>query len=230
MNILAISDIQAPFFHQDMYRFLAAVVDTYPIDQVVQMGDLVDKHALSSYPKDPDGLSAGRELDAAIESLEPLMYMFPKLKIVIGNHDRRGFLRAFEAGIPKRMLVKGFKELLDAPDGWNFKEHYLIDGVRYEHGDKLNGGAKTAAQRGPVERGRSVVFGHFHSSAGVHYTSNPDKLMFGLNTGCLIDPKAYVFNYAKFRPILGCGMIYGGHTAEFIPMRLNNKGRWVGRL
>ena len=230
MIVLAISDIQAPFFHPDMYEFLKMVTDSYKPDQVIQMGDLVDKHALSRYPRDPDGLSAGQELDKAVESLQPLMRMYPNMKVVIGNHDRRGFDRAFEAGIPKRLLVKGYKEMLDAPVGWDFREHFIIEGVRYEHGDRLNGGAKSVTQRAPIDRGRSTVFGHFHSSAGVHYTSNPDKLLFGLNTGCLIDPHAYVFNYARFRPILGCGIILDGVTADFVPMLLNKKGRWVGRI
>jgi len=53
-----------------------------------------------------------------------------------------------------------------------------------------------------------------------------------MNVGCLIDQKSMAFSYAKnFRTrfIIGCGIILNGIT-RLLPMVLNNKGRWIGKI
>ena len=109
----------------------------------------------------------------------------------------------------------------------------MVDGVRYEHGDALGGGmGATATMRAPLRNQRSTVFGHFHSFAGIQYVASPENLNFGFNVGCLIDFKTYAFKYAKAhkaRPVLGCGIVQEA-IPTFIPMLLDKRGRWVGRL
>jgi hypothetical protein len=57
-------------------------------------------------------------------------------------------------------------------------------------------------------------------------------LYFGLQVGCLIDKDSLAFRYNKTqraRPIIGLGMIING-LPKLIPMVLDNKGRWNGKI
>ena len=227
-SVLVIPDLQIPFHHKDALRFLQKVYKTFAINEVVCIGDEVDFHALSDYDHDPDGYSPGDELRKAIEELQPFYKAFPKVKVVTSNHTDRIYRRAKRFGIP-RAFLNSYAEFLQAPPGWHWEEYYIIDGVRYEHGHKIPGGDKLSIQKAPLLNGRSTVFGHFHSSAGIQYTSSPEALLFGFNAGCLIDFKSYAFDYAKARPILGCGIVEAG-IPTFIPMLLNKRGRWIGGL
>ena len=231
-TVLVIPDLQVPFQHKDSYKFLEAVTWYYEPTQIVCIGDEVDFHALSDYDHDPDGFSPGHELQRAVDNLAPLYEMFPTVKSCISNHTLRPFRRAFKYGIP-RALMRDYRDFLQAPAGWQWENHWIIDEVRYEHGHELGGGyGKMATASAAVKNGRSTVFGHFHANAGIHYTSTPEALLFGFNVGCLIDYHSYAFAYAqgsKSRPILGCGVIQEA-IPTFVPMLLEKNGRWVGEL
>jgi hypothetical protein len=57
-------------------------------------------------------------------------------------------------------------------------------------------------------------------------------MIFGMNTGCLIDVDAIAFKYARgsaFKPTLGCGVVISG-VPYFVPMLLNARKRWTGEL
>lgn len=87
------------------------------------------------------------------------------------------------------------------------------------HGDGFSGrhGALVAAQR----HRRSVVIGHIHAHAGVQWETSLTGSIFGMNCGCLIDPEATAFAYARHlaqRPTLGCGVIVDG-VPQFVPPR-----------
>ena len=63
--------------------------------------------------------------------------------------------------------------------------------------------------------------GHGHSFAGAFPIANKRKLMFGMNVGCGIDIGAYAFAYNKkdkFRPLLGCGIVFNPSYAIWVPM------------
>jgi hypothetical protein len=232
-TVLVISDLQIPFQHKDTFEFLHAVKTAYKPTEVVNIGDEVDMHALSDYVHDPDGYSPGHELEAALEVLHEELYScFPKSKVCISNHTSRPFRRAEACGIPRKFL-RDYAEFLEAPEGYEWRDYWIIDGVRYEHGDALQGGVgATATRNAPLRNMRSTVFGHFHSNAGIQYVASPEALYFGFNVGCLIDFKAYAFKYAhktKNRPVLGCGIVDEG-IPTFVPMLLDKRGRWVGRL
>jgi hypothetical protein len=79
---------------------------------------------------------------------------------------------------------------------------------------------------------QSTVIGHIHAFAGIQWNANPRHLFFGFNVGCLIDRHLYAFKYGKKfknKPILGVGLIENG-IPKYIPMLLNQKGRWIGTL
>ena len=229
MKVLAIPDLHAPFTHTDAYAFLKAVKQKHKPTTVVCLGDETDAHALSQYVADPDGHSPGHELAAAIEQLKPLYKLFPDVLVCLSNHGERVFKKAFISGIPKAYL-KGYKEFMQAPTGWHWKESHTIDGVLYRHGYGLSGAA--GALMGAKDIMRPLVIGHLHSYAGVQYFNNGHAQIFGFNVGCLVDRSKYVFDYAKHsraKPTLGCGIIDNG-VPMFIPMLLNSNDRWIGTL
>lgn len=76
ITTLSIPDLHAPFAHRDALPFLLEVYSQRKCGRVVCLGDEVDAHALGRFPKDPDGMGAGRELQAAIEQLIPFYRRF----------------------------------------------------------------------------------------------------------------------------------------------------------
>lgn len=227
--VLAIPDLHCPFQHPDAFKFLQAVKKKYKPNKVVCLGDEMDGHAISMHDSDPDGMSAGKELEQAKVELNKLYKIFPNVLVCTSNHGSLPYRRAYKFGIPKAFL-KSYKEFLDAPQGWEWADEHEIDNVIYEHGESFSG------QQGAIKSAnanmQSTVIGHIHSFAGIQYSANQKHLIFGFNVGCLIDNAAYAFAYGKkfkAKPILGCGIIVDG-IPTFIPMILTSKGKWTGKL
>lgn len=225
MTVLAIPDLHIPFHHPDSFDFLAAVKRKYQPEAVVCLGDEVDFHGINMHDHDPDGLSAGDELKAAIPHLKKLYRMFPEVKVCTSNHTSLPYRRAFKFGLPKA-FIRSYTEFLRAPAGWQWADAWEVDGVIYEHGEAFTG------QQGAIKSAnanmQSTVIGHIHAFAGIQYSANQRHLIFGFNVGCLINRDAYAFAYGKkikTKPIIGCGIIANG-IPTFIPMILTTKGRW----
>lgn len=231
MKVLAISDLQVPFHHKDALAFCKAVAKKEKPDLFIQMGDLIDVHSTSDYDPDPDGMSPGDELLASRKALEPWCKAFPKMIILLGNHDLRYHKAAFKARIPKDIL-KNMGDILKTTALWNYQESVVIDEILYIHGDQSNGVSANASLELAKSSMQSVCHGHYHVNAGIQYYANSRHLIFAFNTGCLIDKKSYAFNYGKKlikKPILGVGLIEDG-IPRFIPMKLSPNGRWTGKL
>lgn len=228
-TVMVIPDTQNPFQHPDTYEFLGAVKRAYKPDAFVHIGDEVDFHGLGQWDIDPNGYSAGHELQAALESLQPMYKMFPEMMVCTSNHTARPFRKAFKHGIPQAFL-RDYKEFLEAPRGWTWADYWEIGNVRFEHGEGFSG--KEGALKAARANMQSTVIGHLHSHAGILWDANAKHLIFGFNVGCLIDRHAYAFAYGKkhpHKPILGCGIIRDD-IPQFIPMLLKPNGRWAGRL
>ena len=229
LTILAIPDLHCPFNHKDAFDFLQAIKKRYKPDEVVCLGDELDAHALSDYTTDPDGYSAGQELEAGMVEMRKLYKIFPDVKVCTSNHGARPFRKAYKHGIP-RAYLRDYKEFMDAPKGWVWRDSWEIDGVIFEHGEGFSGAQ--GALKSALANMQSTVIGHLHSFAGIQWSANPKHLIFGFNAGCLIDRDSYAFAYGakmKSKPILGCGIISKG-VPTFIPMLLNMKGDWVGNV
>jgi len=227
--VLAIPDLHCPFEHPDSIAFLKKVKAKYKPTDIICLGDEMDAHAISDYDSDPDGLSAGYELKETIKHLKPFYKLFPKVKVCTSNHTARPYRQAHKFGIPKAFL-KSYHEFLQAPKGWMWADDHEIDGVVYEHGEGFTGAS--AAIKSAQGNMQSTVIGHIHAFAGIQYNANSKHLIFGFNAGCLIDRHAYAFAYGKKiknKPILGCGIIINS-IPIFVPMKLNNRGRWTGKL
>jgi hypothetical protein len=88
------------------------------------------------------------------------------------------------------------------------------------------------AKKNSQAMGMSFVQGHHHESFEIQYWGNPNALLFGMTCGCLVDGKSLALAYNKNnlkRPVIGCSVIIDSKPI-LIPMVLNKKGRWIGRL
>jgi hypothetical protein len=227
-KVLVIPDLQIPFHHQDAFDFLEYIKKKVKPTKVINIGDSIDSHALSDYIRDPDGHSAGHEHKKALEYLQDLYAIFPEGVEVESNHNNRIYRRAYASGIPK-FFLKSFKEFMGAPDGWEFLPHVVIDDIMYEHGDCCSG--NLAARTAALNNMRSTVIGHHHNTAGISYVANKEKMLFGMNVGCLIDNESYAFAYNKrnkMQPTLSCGVVDKGVPILY-PMILDINFRWIGK-
>jgi hypothetical protein len=216
-TVLCIPDLQIPFQHPHALTFLKRVRDQYKPDTVVCVGDEWDNCALSRYPKDPDGLSAGDEHKRARRASQPFFEAFPDVLVCESNHRQRLYKRAYEAGIPKDM-IKATHDYMGAPKGWQWRFSWTIDGVVYEHGDRASGAA-TGVKLIDANHA-STVYGHHHDCPGIIYARKASKTMFAMNVGCLVDENTYAMSYTrmnKSRPVLSCGIVAGG-VPHVIPM------------
>lgn len=229
-SILIISDLHAPYNHPDTVAFLKAVKKKYKPTRVILSGDEVDFHAISFHDHDQDLDSAGKELEKAIKALKPIYKLFPKAEVLESNHGSLVMRKAIANGIP-RAVFKSPREILKAPKGWTWHFDILTklpDGTPcYFHHSK---GANV--KKNSQALGASFIQGHHHESFEIAYWGNPMNLLFGMTVGCLVDTKSLAMAYNKNnlkRPVIGLGMVIDS-KAILIPMKLNRKGRWTGKL
>lgn len=232
LNALCISDLQIPFEHQDAFDFVQHVKKTFfeGLDPyIVNMGDEVDQHTLGRWTANPNGMSAKGEFDEAKKRLEQWFKAFPKTYVCTSNHTYRVYKRAQEIGIPDAFM-RTIGEAYGAPLGWRWRDRWIQGDVCFEHGEQVSG--QLAAIRAAAQNRMSTVIGHQHSNGGVIYSGSHFDLIYGMNTGCLIDVDQYAFDYGRTlrnKPTLGMGVIKNG-IPYFIPMILNQDKRWVRYL
>ena len=193
------------------------------------MGDEVDQHTLGKWPANPSGRSGGDELKEARHRLSFWFDAYPKVFVCASNHTYRAWKKAFLNGIPQEFM-KSVNEVYGAPPGWEWREKWIHNEVAFEHGELVSG--PLAALNAAVQNQMSTVIGHQHSGGGVSHRAADGRILWGLNTGCLIDNEHYAFAYGKnirVKPTLGCGVIKNG-LPHFIPMLLNSQRRWIGTL
>lgn len=229
-RILVISDLHAPYMHIDTVKFLKAIKNKYSPTRVISSGDEADFHNISFHDSDPDLDSAYVELQKAIEQLSPIYKLFPKVEVLESNHGSLVLRKAIANGL-SRKFFRSPGEILEAPKGWSWHFDLVIklpDGTDcYFHHSK---GANV--KKNSQAMGMSFVQGHHHESFEICYWGNPNALLFGMTVGCLVDPKSLAMAYNKNnlkRPIIGCAVIIDSKPL-LIPMKLNRKGRWTGKL
>ncbi len=224
-RFLFISDLQIPFAAPKALAFCKSVQKEFkiPAENICCVGDEVDEYFGSQFKKDPDALhTPNSEIRVSREMLQSWYKAFPLMKLAISNHGLRWAKKAFEAEIPSQML-KPYQEIIGAPSGWVWKDRWLIKGAKVPilmiHG--MGYGGQSGARNAAIDAGMNTVIGHLHSHAGVSYVNTVGQKIWGLNTGCLIDEKAYAFNYGRdmrHKPVLGVGVVLdGGLTPLFIP-------------
>lgn len=224
-RVLVIGDTHCPGMRRGYIDFLKRVADSYSVNRVVHIGDLVDWASISYHEKSPSLSNAVAEYDRARRQVVSLKEAFPRADWLIGNHDALTERQAISAGIPPQLL-RDYGDMWDV--GWTVHPRFakvIIDGVIYAHGDAGRGG-QDAAFRQAKDNFRSTVVGHFHSQAGVRWWANPEYRVFGLSVGCGIDAGRLQFEYGRkiaAKPILGCGVVLNGRQAYFEPWLLRSR-------
>lgn len=219
-NILIIGDTHYPFMREGYLEHLLKSKKDYKCGTIIHIGDVVDNAYSSFHETNPDGHSAGDELEYAIDQLKVMYKEFPKVKVCLGNHDQIINRKAFSSGLSKRW-IKGLDEVLEVP-GWNFDMEHVEHGVLFTHGTGTSG--QNAAYNKALNRRMSVVQGHLHSESNIRYNVSKNDIIYGMQVGCGVDDRKYAFDYAKANPrkfIISCGVILNkGKLPILLPMDL----------
>jgi len=201
--VLVIGDLHSPFIKEGYLEFCLYIQKKYNTTETLFIGDIVDNHASSFFESDPDGLSAGEELNLAEHKIQNWARAFPKAKVTIGNHDNIPGRKVFSSGVSKRLL-KDPGVVLGV--NWDFAEDFIIDGVQYVHGT-----GKKARMRAKEEM-YSIVQGHYHSESYIEYYVGPDRKIFAMQIGSGVDRRSYAMAYGRNfkKPHLNVGVVVDG--------------------
>lgn len=214
--------MHAPYHHRDTIEFLKEVQKKYKCnDTVIHIGDLLDFHGISHYTKEIDAPTAPEEYKKALDFTSKFCKAFPKGILILGNHDCRVKSQLKEIGVPSEM-IKDYKDLLGLSTGWKVEPLYHVIreyDVLCEHGNNSTG--PTGALSTAIFKRTSYVQGHAHSEGSVHYSANHKSLIFAMNVGCLVDNTSIGMAYGAYmkkKGVLGCGVVFSGNFAIFVPM------------
>ena len=228
-RVLVISDLHIPYHHQDSFEFLKAIKKEYKPDFIVNIGDMLDFHAISFHSHDPDLYSAGHELKVARKYVKELEAIFPKVIEVDSNHSSLVYRRGIKFGM-SREFMKSYADFLDTKK-WKWVDDLTLTMSNKEKVFFTHGRAADVLKVSQT-MGMSAVQGHYHTKFLIQWWANPNNIFFAMNVGCLINQKSMAFSYAKnfkTRFIVGCGIIING-IPKLLPMILNDKGRWIKEL
>jgi hypothetical protein len=206
-RVLIVGDLHCPFEHPDYFDFCVDIYESWNLNKVVFIGDIIDNHFSSYHENEFDADGGGKELSTAIKHLDKWKNQFPKADVIIGNHDRMIMRKAKTSSIPKAW-IKSYNDVLGTKK-WKWHDRLVIDGVQYVHGE--GGTAKTRAKNDMM----STVQGHIHTQAECIWTVGNKSKIFGMQVGCGIDRDSFAMAYAKNykKQAVGCGVVIGGHTA-----------------
>ncbi len=222
--VLIVPDLHAPYHHPDTIEFLKWVQEWRGCrERIVSVGDMWDFHSMSFHKSEPDALSPEDEYEAIKNFSAEFTSHFPYGDIVLGNHCDIPKRQMVDNGLAPSML-RDNNELYGLPDTWNIHPMYYVidpDGwdVLVEHG--CGSGGMYGCANSAKKKRCSYVQGHTHSNAAVIYNTNHNNTQFGMNVGALIDSSSYAMRYGKHftsKCNLGCGVVYSGSHAEFVPI------------
>jgi metallophosphoesterase superfamily enzyme len=211
-HVLVIGDLHAPFIKKGYLKFVKSIYKKYKCTDVIFIGDLIDNHYSSFWTADPDGYSAGEELERAIDILQDWYKAFPIATVTLGNHDLRIARKMLEAGLSKRWM-KSYSNVLETP-GWTFVDSYELNDVFYTHG----GGGKAAVKS--KKDLMSTVQGHYHPEANITYHVGRKFKIFGMQVGSGFDEKSYAASYGKHHPksAISCGVVLNDGQLPILEM------------
>ena len=228
-SVLIISDLHFPMAHPDWYLFLKEIKKKYRPKIIVNVGDEVNGAGISFHEKDSALPNADSELEQAIEEIQHLKELFPKMYLCESNHGSLVFRKLKYHGIPIAHL-KSLPELYNTPQ-WSWHHEILL---KTRSGEVSVVHGKTGGyNRLSMEQGCSSVQGHHHQKFEITWHESAHGSRFNMIVGCLIDKESIAFHYGKNfskKPILGVGFIDEDGEPFLIRMKLNKKGRWIGRV
>lgn len=222
-RVLIAGDMHEPATHPGYLQFCKDLYKKWNCNKVVMIGDIIDWHAISFWPKEPNCPGPIDEYKLAKERVNLWHKAFPRALVCIGNHDERPERLAKSVNIPA-LFLKDYNALWETK-GWTWDHQYIIDNVLYFHGTGY-GGIHPAwtAINGKL---MSVVLGHCHARSGIKWLATPTQRIFGMDVGSGIDVAAYQFVYGKhlkYRPILSAGVVINGQPYhEIMPISAGEK-------
>jgi len=204
-NILVVGDLHSPFIKEGYLEHCHSIRKKYKCKKVVFIGDIQDSHASSYHEMDPDGYSAGEELDVVKIQLKNWKKVFKRQDVycVIGNHDAIPARKMLTSGVSKNW-IKEFPEVYDTPD-WKYNLDWNFHNVVYTHGL-----GSSSLLQAILNSRTNLVMGHYHTKFEIVYNASKKDLLWGMFVGCGINSTKYAFAYAKNfvkKPILGCGVV-----------------------
>jgi len=228
--VLLISDLHLPYAHPDFLKFLKKIKLSLSPQIIISMGDLVDGHAISFHDNDVELLSAGNELEKAIAQVKLLHKLFPKMCVLESNHGSLVTRRLKHHGIPIAHL-KSDQDLYSTPKWLNYPEILLH--TKHPRSTYLHHGKSAAYNKLALEEGINAAQGHFHTKFEIQHIRAATGSRYNMFCGCLIDLKSMAFAYGRNNlrtPALGVSFIDKNGDPYLIPMNLNSKGRWDGKI
>ncbi len=211
MRVGIIGDTHIPYELDGYLAFCKRMFKKHEVNKVVHIGDLVDHHALSFHDSEPMLKGANGELIDAREALRPWYKAFPKLTLILGNHDLIPARQLKKVGMDSEVWMRPLQEVYDMPPGWVLRDELLLDNVLYHHGYTAMG--VNGYRNDAILRQCSTVSGHAHGNMGIAYTACDRAKVFGMAVGCGIDRKAMAYVYGrhfKYKPLVGCGIVLNG--------------------
>lgn len=208
-KVLVIGDLHEPVTHPGYQQFCLDLYEDWSCDQVLFIGDIVDWHAVSFHAHHPEAPGPKDEFEQAFAGVQRWVNAFPDAKVCIGNHDERLIRLAEDNNIPAKFL-RDYQDIWETP-GWDWKTEHTVDDIYYFHGTGMGG--MHPAFNAVKKMLMSVVMGHCHSAGGVKWAANPNRRVFGMDTGCGVDDKQVAFAYGrhmKTRSILSAGVVLDG--------------------
>ena len=227
--ILVIGDLHSPAMHKDTVPFLAAIKKKFKPTDVILMGDEINFESFSYHEHNPDLPGPADELKQGIEVLSPVYELFPVAKVLESNHTSLIYRKQVTAGLPSAVM-KGYREVLQAPKGWTWHFDLIIKTARgpiyFHHGKS------SVVEKLSKNMSMSAIQGHYHSKFYISYWANPNGLFFDANAGTFADHRHMAMEYAKNsipKGIHGVIVIEDG-IPQLVPMVLTSKGRWTGEI
>lgn len=209
---LYISDSHLPYTRMDYWEAIYDFNKRFKADVVYSTGDFADQYVLSRFPKATNSDNGRVEILRCIPQVKKIAKMFPKLKIMRGNHDTRINKRAQDAGIDG-LWVKDFLNIVGAPSAWEWLSNDFVDvgpavlthgflSNREKHGQFFN---------------KSVVHGHLHAKLGLEFFQRNEKAIWVMCVGAIADKSAMALQYgalSKFSTMT-CG--FGTSDEDGVP-------------
>lgn len=245
-KVMVVSDLHFPFEDKESINITKKVAQLYKPNYFVINGDLVDMYSLSFWDKNPDNFDVKHELNLAKSYLKDMRKLLGKDTTMVyleGNHEARLQRYLWKNPELANLDVLKMENLLDLDelnikwvggemDYWKKTSgSYNIGDTRIMHGDNRMNGASTSKYSGysiknTVQTTRkNTVIGHVHRGA-VHYNTNEDGTLIGLENGCLcqeIPTANWQQGFSTFEVYRGKGMDFKFHHINKHKLVYNGK-------
>ena len=197
-SVLIIGDTHFPFCHLESLQLVYALAEALQPDHIIQIGDLYDMFAHSSFPRSVLTWNAKEEMDIGRQQAASMWATLNKLvpnaflHQIFGNHDMRPLKRVLQH-YPEGEIFFEFNKWYEFPNvslQKDAREPVIIDGVLYEHGYSSRLGHHV------MHNQNNTVVGHTHRG-GVAYKKIQNKTMWELNAGYLGDYESKGLSYTQ---------------------------------